>query len=103
MRVILATLLAAALALVLLMPSIVAQPTDAPLSYAGKTALVTGSTDGLGRALARALAAQGAHVIVHGRNAERGRALVEEIARTGKGSASFHAADFASLAAVRAF
>ena len=36
--------------------------TDAvvPLSYAGKTVLVTGSTDGLGRELARALAAEGA-------------------------------------------
>lgn len=51
----------------------------APLSYRGKTVLVTGSTDGLGRELARALAADGAHVIVHGRNAERGQALVDEI------------------------
>ncbi len=51
----------------------------APLSYRGKTVLVTGSTDGLGRELARALAADGANVIVHGRNAERGQALVDEI------------------------
>jgi NAD(P)-dependent dehydrogenase (short-subunit alcohol dehydrogenase family) len=79
--------------------------TDAvvPLSYAGKTVLVTGSTDGLGRELARALAAEGAHVIVHGRNAERGQALVDEIAAGGKGSASFRRADFASLEAVREF
>ncbi len=75
----------------------------APLSYAGKTVLVTGSTDGLGRELARSLAAQGAHVIVHGRNAERGQALVAEIGATGKGSATFIAADFSSLAAVRDF
>jgi NAD(P)-dependent dehydrogenase (short-subunit alcohol dehydrogenase family) len=64
--------------------------------------LVTGSTDGLGREVARALAGRGAHVIVHGRNEERGRALVAEIERGG-GSASFHRADFASLAQVRTF
>ena len=63
--------------------------------------LVTGSTDGLGREVARRLAADGAHVIVHGRNRERGAALVEEIRAEGKGSASFYAADFASLAQVR--
>lgn len=62
---------------------------------------ITGSTDGLGREVARRLAAQGAHVIVHGRNAERGAAVVQEIASTGKGSARFYRADFASLAEVR--
>jgi len=74
-----------------------------PLSYAGKTVLVTGSTDGLGRELALALAADGAHVIVHGRNAERGKAVVDEIAAGGKGSARFVGADFASMQAVREF
>jgi NAD(P)-dependent dehydrogenase (short-subunit alcohol dehydrogenase family) len=63
--------------------------------------LVTGSTDGLGREVARRLAAEGAHVIVHGRNAERGKAMVDEIAAAGKGSARFYQADFASLAEVR--
>jgi NAD(P)-dependent dehydrogenase (short-subunit alcohol dehydrogenase family) len=77
--------------------------TPTPLSYRGKTVLVTGSTDGLGRELARALAADGAHVIVHGRNAERGQALVDEINAAGVGAATFVAADFASLDAVRAF
>lgn len=72
-------------------------------SYAGKTVLVTGSTDGLGRELALALAADGAHVIVHGRNAERGQAVVDEITKAGRGSARFVAADFASLQAVREF
>lgn len=75
----------------------------ATLPFRGKTALVTGSTDGLGRELARALAAGGAQVIVHGRNAERGQALVAEITKAGVGSATFLAADFASLDAVRAF
>lgn len=73
------------------------------VSYAGKTVLVTGSTDGLGRELALALAADGAHVIVHGRNAERGQSVVDEITKAGRGSARFIAADFASLQAVREF
>jgi NAD(P)-dependent dehydrogenase (short-subunit alcohol dehydrogenase family) len=62
--------------------------------------LVTGSTDGLGREVARRLAADGAHVIVHGRNRDRGEALVAEIAGDG-GSARFLAADLASLDEVR--
>jgi NAD(P)-dependent dehydrogenase (short-subunit alcohol dehydrogenase family) len=66
-----------------------------------RIALVTGSTDGLGREVARRLAAEGAHVIVHGRNVERGTAVVAEIAAAGKGSARFYQADFASLAEVR--
>lgn len=74
-----------------------------PVSYAGKTVLVTGSTDGLGRELALALAADGANVIVHGRNAERGQAVVAEITKGGKGSARFIAADFASMQGVREF
>lgn len=67
------------------------------------TVLITGSTDGLGREVARRLAADGAHVIVHGRNRERGEALVREIEAEGRGTATFHAADFASLAQVREF
>ncbi len=63
--------------------------------------LVTGSTSGLGREVARRLASDGAHVIVHGRNRERGMELVAEIAREGKGSARFYAADFASFDQVR--
>lgn len=98
------TLLAAfALSLLLTIAPRPVQATDAPLSYAGKTALVTGSTDGLGRELALALAADGAHVIVHGRNAQRGQAVVDEITRAGKGSARFIAADFSSLQATRDF
>ena len=65
--------------------------------------LVTGSTGGLGREVARRLASAGAHVIVHGRNRERGKSLVEEIEREGQGSARFYAADLASFKQVRAF
>ncbi len=63
--------------------------------------LVTGSTSGLGREVARALAADGDHVIVHGRSQERGLALVEEINSDTPGSARFYRADFASLDQVR--
>lgn len=66
----------------------------------GKTALVTGSTDGLGRAVARELGALGATVIVHGRNRQRGAEAVREIEAAG-GQAVFYAADFASLSEVR--
>jgi NAD(P)-dependent dehydrogenase (short-subunit alcohol dehydrogenase family) len=65
--------------------------------------LITGSTDGLGRDVARRLAATGAHIIVHGRNHERGREVVAEIEREGIGSASFYAADLASLDQTREF
>lgn len=58
----------------------------------GRTALVTGSTGGLGVAIATALAAQGAFVVVSGRNKERGDAVVAEIRAAG-GQAEFVAAD----------
>ncbi len=54
----------------------------------GKTALVTGSTSGIGRATAIALAARGAHVLVVGRNEQRARDVVAEI-EDGGGSATF--------------
>ena len=46
----------------------------------GRTALVTGSTRGIGRALATGLVRAGARVIVHGRDAGRAAAAAEEIA-----------------------
>ena len=67
---------------------------------AGKVALVTGSTDGLGRETAIRLGALGAHVLVHGRNAERGAEVVN-IINEGPGEATFYQADFGSLAEVR--
>lgn len=71
------------------------------VSLEGKTALVTGSTDGLGKELARQLGALGATVIVHGRNPERGAEVVQQIASEG-GKAVFHRADLGSLAETRA-
>lgn len=73
---------------------------DAPVP-GQRVVLVTGSTGGLGREVALALAAGGAHVIVHGRNVERGMAVVEEIREGGSGTARFYRADFASLDEVR--
>jgi NAD(P)-dependent dehydrogenase (short-subunit alcohol dehydrogenase family) len=91
-------------------PSASVRAQELPTNYAkapplpdltGKVVLVTGSTDGLGRDVARRLAAAGARVLVHGRSAERGDSLVTEIGKSGKGSAKFYQADFASLAEVR--
>ena len=48
-------------------------------NLAGKFALVTGSTDGVGRMVASQLAQAGAEVVVHGRDADRGRQVVAEI------------------------
>ena len=70
------------------------------MSVRGKTILVTGSTDGVGRFVAERLAADGAEVIVHGRDRARGEALVRKIAKAG-GEARFYRADFSSLAEVK--
>jgi len=66
----------------------------------GKTALVTGSTYGVGRRVAERLGAAGARVLVHGRDRERGERVVADIKAAG-GTAEFLAADLASLAEVR--
>jgi NAD(P)-dependent dehydrogenase (short-subunit alcohol dehydrogenase family) len=66
----------------------------------GKTALVTGSTDGVGRLVAKKLGDAGARVLVHGRNRERGGQVVSEIKRHG-GVAELLIADLGSLAEVR--
>jgi NAD(P)-dependent dehydrogenase (short-subunit alcohol dehydrogenase family) len=66
-------------------------------------ALVTGATDGLGRALAERLAAIGMAVHIHGRSADKlERAREEIVAATGNESVFTHRADLASLAEVRA-
>jgi NAD(P)-dependent dehydrogenase (short-subunit alcohol dehydrogenase family) len=59
---------------------------------AGRTALVTGSTGGLGAAIASALAAEGAFVVVSGRDKARGEDVVADI-RSAGGAAEFVAAD----------
>ena len=54
----------------------------------GKAALVTGATSNIGRAIALAFGAQGAHVVVSGRSAERGTLVVGQIRAAG-GRADF--------------
>ena len=66
------------------------------------TILVTGATDGLGRRVARELAAKGATVLLHGRNPERLEATLEELmSQVGSEKANSYLADLSSLAAVR--
>lgn len=77
-----------------------AQDADIYPDMTGKTILITGSTDGLGREVATRLGRLGAHMLIHGRNAERGAEVVAEIKSNG-GSAQFYQADFGSLDNVR--
>ncbi len=63
----------------------------------GLRALVTGATSGIGKAVAEELGRQGADVIVHGRDAARGQAVVDAIFREG-GKGQFLAGDLTDLA-----
>jgi NAD(P)-dependent dehydrogenase (short-subunit alcohol dehydrogenase family) len=66
------------------------------------TILVTGATDGLGRRVARELAAKGTTVLLHGRSPERLEATLEELrGQTSSQKVSSYVADLSSLAAVR--
>src|SRR5262249_14407124 len=62
------------------------------LGLSGKRALVTGSTAGIGAAIARQLACENADVVIHGRDEQRGKRLADELTRAGR-RALFIAAD----------
>src|SRR4029453_7825877 len=62
------------------------------LELSGKRSLVTGSTAGIGAAIARALASEGVAVVIHGRDEQRGKRLVGDLTDTGQ-HAIFVAAD----------
>src|SRR5213595_3903586 len=65
------------------------------------TALITGGTSGIGRSVANKLAALGIHVLVVGRNVERGEKTVAEIRAAG-GKADFISSDLRDAASARA-
>src|SRR5204863_4177782 len=75
-------------------------PATQPRNLQGQKALVTGATSGIGRAIALQLARDGAEVIVHGRDAERGAETVDAITAAG-GTARFVRADLSDPADVR--
>jgi NAD(P)-dependent dehydrogenase (short-subunit alcohol dehydrogenase family) len=63
-----------------------------------QTILITGATSGLGKELARALAEQGAKLLLHGRDAKRGEETVSKIKKaTANGRIQFFRADLSSL------
>jgi NAD(P)-dependent dehydrogenase (short-subunit alcohol dehydrogenase family) len=71
------------------------QSTQRQIRLDSQTAIVTGSTSGIGAAIAESLATHGAHVVVSGRDSDRGAAVVASIRAAG-GAADFVAVDLAA-------
>jgi NAD(P)-dependent dehydrogenase (short-subunit alcohol dehydrogenase family) len=71
------------------------------MDLSGKTCLVTGSTDGVGRRVALELARAGAQVLIHGRDRPRAECVIDELRAARGGSARLYLADLASLGEVR--
>ena len=67
-------------------------------SLSESTALITGSTDGLGKATAEWFSEKGANVLLHGRNESKGQKTVEDIKDvTGSDRLKYYNGDFSSL------
>jgi NAD(P)-dependent dehydrogenase (short-subunit alcohol dehydrogenase family) len=72
------------------------------LTLEGRTILITGSTDGIGKATAIQLAQRGAKVLLHGRDTEKGRRVLEDVRKsTGNSNLEYFRADLASQRQVR--
>ncbi|MCA1798009.1 MAG: YciK family oxidoreductase [Xanthomonadaceae bacterium] len=68
----------------------------APDTLAGRVILITGASDGLGRATALLAAECGADLVLLGRNAKKLEAVADEIEKKGGKAPALHAMDFAS-------
>lgn len=67
-----------------------------------KTIFITGSTDGIGKVTAKALAKQGHHIILHGRNREKAQVVSQEIkSETGNNNIDYIHGDLLSLVDVK--
>src|SRR5512132_3639362 len=66
-----------------------------------RTIVITGATDGLGKGLATEIAPGGGRLILHGRNEEKGRALIDELRPRSTGELEWRRADLGSLDEVR--
>lgn len=74
--------------------------TTSSIDLAGQVAFITGATSGIGRATAVALASAGATIVIHGRNAARGQAVVDELQAAGA-TATFIAGDLSDAGEAR--
>ena len=71
------------------------------MNMAGKTVLITGSTDGVGRYVAGELAKLGAELLIHGRDAPRAKSLIDDMAASGHPPPTFYQADLSLLDGAR--
>jgi len=71
------------------------------MNLQGKTVLITGATDGLGRAVALKAAEVGATVLLHGRDRAKAEPVLEQVRQAGSRDAELHLADLESLDEVR--
>lgn len=71
------------------------------MNISEKTILITGSTDGLGKLVARRLAEKGAKVLLHGRNKTKGKSVLDELGKISTGpKPQYYNADFSSFGEV---